>query len=160
MKNLILLFGIALLVLSSCEIPSYEMAVADWIQTDKNGTWTDLKFKLIEIIETKDVTVSDSLSYLESKGTQQEKIIERAENPRTLIKPLFSDYAKAKDKLKWIEKKKMEYANRDSTEVLAKLLKCKYAITPPMLKARQEKTETFLLTPDMGRCLGKIKSEK
>lgn len=160
MKNLILLSGILLFALCSCGSPEYEKAIADWLQTDENGTWTDLRFKFIEIVETKDVTVSDSLSYLESKGAQQRKIIERAEDPRALIKPLFSDYAKAKDKLKWIEKKKMEYANRDSTEVLAKLLKCKYGITPPMLKTRQEKTETFLLTPDMGRCLDRIKSGK
>lgn len=159
MKNWILL-GFVFFALSSCGSHEYEKAIADWLQTDENGTWTDCKFEMLELIETKDVTVSDSLLYLANKGVQQEKIIERAENPRALIKPLLSDYAKAKDKLKWIEKKKTEYENRDSTEVLAKLLKCKYAIVPPMLKVRQEKTETFLLTPDMDRCLGKIVSEK
>jgi hypothetical protein len=159
MKNWLLL-GVLILGLSSCGSPEYEKAIADWIQTDEDGTWTDLKFELIELLEEKDVTVSDSLLYLESKGAQQVQIIERAENPRALIRTSFSNYAKAKDNLKWIEKKKMEYEDRDSTEVLAKLLKCKYAIVPPRLKARQEKTETFLLTPDMSGCLGRIKNGK
>lgn len=43
--------------------------------------------------------------------------------------------------------KKMEYKDRDSTEVLAKLLKCKYAIVPPSLKARQERVGEFYSLP-------------
>lgn len=113
---------------------------------------------MIELLDEKDVTVSDSLLYLDSKAAQQVQMIERAENPRALVKPLFSDYAKAKDNLKWIEKKKMEYKDRDSTEVLAKLLKCKYAIVPPSLKARQERVGEFLLAPDMKTCWGRMKA--
>ena len=143
MKSRILI--VLLFALSSCGSPEYEKAIADWLQTDENGTWTDLKFELIELLDEKDVTVSDSLLYLDSKAAQQVQMIERAENPRALVKPLFSDYAKAKDNLKWIEKKKMEYKDRDSTEVLAKLLKCKYAIVPPSLKARQERVSDLLL---------------
>ena len=130
MKSRILI--VLLFALSSCGSTEYEKAIADWLQTDENGTWTDLKFELIELLDEKDVTVSDSLLYLDSKAAQQVQMIERAENPRALVKPLFSDYTKAKDNLKWIEKKKMEYKDRDSTEVLAKLLKCKYAIVPPL----------------------------
>ena len=33
--------------LSSCGSPEYEKAIADWLQTDENGTWTDLKFELM-----------------------------------------------------------------------------------------------------------------
>ena len=76
MKNWLLL-GVLILGLSSCGSPEYEKAIADWIQTDEDGTWTDLKFELIELLEEKDVTVSDSLLYLESKGAQQVQIIER-----------------------------------------------------------------------------------
>ena len=156
MKSRILI--VLLFALSSCGSPEYEKAIADWLQTNENGTWTDLKFELIELLDEKDVTVSDSLLYLDSKAAQQVQMIERAENPRALVKPLFSDYAKAKDNLKWIEKKKMEYKDRDSTEVLAKLLKCKYAIVPPSLKARQERVGEFLLAPDMKTCWGRMKA--
>lgn len=155
MKNWLLL-GVLILGLSSCGSPEYEKAIAEWIQTDEDGTWTDLKFELLELLEEKDVTVSDSLRYLENKGDQQKKIIERAENPRALIRTSFSDYAKAKDNLKWIEKKMMEYEDRDSTEVLAKLLKCKYAITSPLLNTRQEMNGSFVLSLDMKRCFGAI----
>ena len=141
MKSRILI--VLLFALSSCGSTEYEKAIADWLQTDENGTWTDLKFELIELLDEKDVTVSDSLLYLDS---------------RALVKPLFSDYTKAKDNLKWIEKKKMEYKDRDSTEVLAKLLKCKYAIVPPSLKARQERVGEFLLAPDMKTCWGRMKA--
>lgn len=100
MKSRILI--VLLFALSSCGSTEYEKAIADWLQTDENGTWTDLKFELIELLDEKDVTVSDSLLYLDSKAAQQVQMIERAENPRALVKPLFSDYTKAKDNLKWV----------------------------------------------------------
>lgn len=159
MKNLILLFGIALLGLSSCETPNYEKAVADWIQTDKNGTWTDLKFKLIEVIETKDITVLDSLQYLERKSDDLNAAIKKADDPHSKTKVPFSYYMKAKDKLKRVEAMKEVYTDREKTEILARLLKCKYSIVSPMLQTRQEKTETFLLTPEM-KCIARMKPSK
>lgn len=100
MKSRILI--VLLFALSSCGSTEYEKAIADWLQTDENGTWTDLKFELIELLDEKDVTVSDSLLYLDSKAAQQVQMIERAENPRALVKPLFSDYTKAKDNLRGV----------------------------------------------------------
>lgn len=69
MKSRILI--VLLFALSSCGSTEYEKAIADWLQTDENGTWTDLKFELIELLDEKDVTVSDSLLYLDSKAAQQ-----------------------------------------------------------------------------------------
>ena len=54
MKSRILI--VLLFALSSCGSPEYEKAIADWLQTDENGTWTDLKFELIELLDEKDVT--------------------------------------------------------------------------------------------------------
>ena len=68
MKSRILI--VLLFALSSCGSTEYEKAIADWLQTDENGTWTDLKFELIELLDEKDVTVSDSLLYLDSKAAQ------------------------------------------------------------------------------------------
>lgn len=160
MKNLVLLLGIVLLGLSSCGSPSYEKAVADWIQTDENGTWTDLKFQMLEVIETKEVTVSDSLHYFERKSEDLNDVIKKADDPHSKAKVPFSSYMKAKDNLKRIEAMKEVYANREKTEILAKLLKCKYAIVSPMLQTKQEKIETFLLTPDMSKCLARMKPAK
>jgi hypothetical protein len=41
MKSRILI--VLLFALSSCGSTEYEKAIADWLQTDENGTWTDLK---------------------------------------------------------------------------------------------------------------------
>lgn len=57
-----------LITFSSCSKPGYEKAIAEWVQTDSHGTWTDLKFELLEVLETEDVTVSDSLRYLNNKA--------------------------------------------------------------------------------------------
>lgn len=156
MKNWLLL-GVLILGLSSCGSPEYEKAIADWIQTDEDGTWTDLDFKWIELLGENEVTVSDSLRALKKKQEQQNAVIEMFKNPAILFKPPLSAYAKAEDNLKWIEARKAKYLERNSTEVLAKLIRCKYEIMSPLLGARQTKTETFLLTPSMDECLARIK---
>ena len=53
-----LFFCMLLIAFSSCSKPGYEKAIAEWVQTDSHGTWTDLKFELLEVLETEDVTVS------------------------------------------------------------------------------------------------------
>lgn len=63
MKSKILI--VLLFALSSCGSPEYEKAIADWLQTDENGTWKDLKFELIKTIEVKDITVADSVRILQ-----------------------------------------------------------------------------------------------
>ena len=65
-----LFFCMLLIAFSSCSKPGYEKAIAEWVQTDSHGTWTDLKFELLEVLETEDVTVSDSLCYLNNKSAQ------------------------------------------------------------------------------------------
>ena len=43
-----LFFCMLLMTFSSCSKPGYEKAIAEWVQTDSQGTWTDLKFELLE----------------------------------------------------------------------------------------------------------------
>lgn len=59
----------ALLLLSAyaSERSVYEKAIADYVQTDKRGTWTDLKFEALSIEKSADVTVADSLKLLQTK---------------------------------------------------------------------------------------------
>ena len=152
------LFLCALLfTFSSCSKPSYEKAIAEWVQTDSHGIWTDLKFELLEVLETEDVTVSDSLRYLNSKSAQLSDLIQRAESPRALIKPSFSAYMKAEKSLKETEAMKAMYQNRDSAEVIGKILKCRYSIVQPHSGAQQKKTDSFLLSADMEKCIGRLK---
>lgn len=178
MKNLIPLLLVAVM-LSSCGSPSYEKAIADWIQTDKNGTWTDLKFELLEVIETKDITVADSIRILQDKFNEmQEKnvstytkkigrlegFVSRLEKnpfaPEATTESYRKTLTETEVALDSVQKLTFQsvYDTRSGTEVLAKLLKCKYAIIPPMLKVRQEKTEEFLLSSDMKTCWGRMKT--
>ena len=132
-----LFFCMLLITFSSCSKPGYEKAIAEWVQTDSHGTWTDLKFELLEVLETEDVTVSDSL--------------------RALFKPSFSAYMEAEKSLKATDAMKAMYLHRDSTEVIGKILKCRYAIVQPHSGVQQKKTASFLLSPDMEKCIGKLK---
>ena len=146
-----LFFCMLLMTFSSCSKPGYEKAIAEWVQTDSQGTWTDLKFELLEVLETEDVTVSDSLRYLNNKSAQLAAIIEKAESPRTLFKPSFSAYMEAEKNMKAM------YQNRDSAEVIGKILKCRYSIVQPHSGVQQKKTGSFLLSPNMEKCIGKLK---
>ena len=141
-----LFFCMLLIAFSSCSKPGYEKAIAEWVQTDSHGTWTDLKFELLEVLETEDVTVSDSLCYLHNKSAQLTDVI-----------PSFSAYMEAEKSLKATDAMKAMYLHRDSTEVIGKILKCRYAIVQPHSGVQQKKTASFLLSPDMEKCIGKLK---
>lgn len=92
-----LFFCMLLITFSSCSKPGYEKAIAEWVQTDSHGTWTDLKFELLEVLETEDVTVSDSLRYLNNKSAQLSAVIQKAESPPCLIQTvLFRLYGSRK----------------------------------------------------------------
>lgn len=173
MNKLMLFLGV-LLCLSSCKSQSYEQAISDWIQTDDNGTWTDLKFELIDTDEIKDITVADSIRILQDEKERKislcneeifrlTKEIEKAEKGMSGVAP--STYFKNRDRLserksllKLIQSSDLSltYNNREKTEVLVKLVKCKYSIVSPMLQTRQEKTETFILSSDLKKCVGRL----
>ena len=83
---------------------------------------------------------------------------QKAESSRTLFKPSFSAYMEAQKSLKATEATKAMYLHRDGTEVIGKILKCRYAIVQPYSGVQQKKTASFLLSPDMEKCIGKLKS--
>lgn len=173
MKNWILLLGILLSCLSSCGSHDYEKAIADWLQTDENGTWKDLKFELIKTIEIKDITVADSIRILQvekekkiswcnkeiSRLTQEIEKVDKG----NIAAP--STYFRNRDRLKQtialldsIQSSNVSstYDNRERTEVLAKLVKCRYGIMCSANTA-EERTETFLLSSDLKKCIGRMK---
>ena len=64
----IMKLAVMALFLTSCAVQSnYEKAIADFVQTDRSGTWTDMKFKVIEMSEPTDITVGDSIKILTDK---------------------------------------------------------------------------------------------
>ena len=171
MKSKILI--VLLFALSSCGSPEYEKAIADWLQTDENGTWKDLKFELIKTIEVKDITVADSVRILqvekEKKISWCNKEISRlTQEIEKVDKGMIaapSTYFRNRDRLKQtivlldsIQSFNVSstYDNRERMEILAILVKCRYGIMGAANIA-EERTETFLLSSDLKRCIGRMK---
>lgn len=173
MKNWILLLGILLSCLSSCGSHDYEKAIADWLQTDENGTWKDLKFELIKTIEVKDITVADSISLLQVEKEKKiswcnKEITRLTQEIEKVDKGMIaapSTYFRNRDRLKQtialldsIQSSNVlsAYDNREKMEILAKLVKCRYGIIS-LANIYEERTETFLLSSDLKRCIGRMK---
>lgn len=164
MKKNLLSIGL-MLSLFSCSVPDYEKAVSDWVQAETQG-----KFEMLEVLQTSDITVSDSLSILKKQfDMQKEKTISILEkdidNSKTKLS--FAKFAGADltDYEKHINKIESQldsvnntsfhsiYDNRKAEEVLVKVLKCRYALTT---SGRKEMSGEFILSPDMKYCYGKL----
>lgn len=171
MKSRILI--ILLFALSSCGSPEYEKAIANWLQTDENGTWKDLKFELIKTIEVKDITVADSVRILQDEKEKKiswcnkeiSRLTQEIEKVDKGMIAVPSTYFRNRDRLKKtivlldsIQSSNVSsaYDNRERMEILAKLVKCRYGIMGAANTA-EERTETFLLSSDLKRCIGRMK---
>lgn len=73
MKRQLMSGFVGLLLLTGCNegTATYEKAISDFVQTDKKGTWTDLKFKVIEMGVPINITVADSVKILTEKFEAQ-----------------------------------------------------------------------------------------
>jgi hypothetical protein len=171
---------IALLLLISCthRDNEYEKAIADYVQTDKRGTWTDCKFKALSIEKLTDITVADSLKFLQAEfeKLRDEQI---ASQQRTLgyFNGLLKDNQSAKyakqavdeqlsqsiattqariDSLRNLPTTYTErYNGRNSADVLAQEVKCHYSYVLPGSDRQQERTEVFILTSDGDKVIEK-----
>lgn len=170
-KAFIMAVFTALLLASSCasEQSMYEKAIADYVQTDRHGTWTDCKFKVLSIEKTADITVADSLKLLQAEF---EKSCDGqiASQQRTLdyFNGLLKDNQTAKyakqaveeqlsqsiattqariDSLHGLKPNFLEsYTNSNQSKVLALEIKCHYSYMLPGSDRTQERTEVFILT--------------
>lgn len=158
--------------LISCSAPQskYEKAIADFVQTDQKGVWTDLKFKVIEMGEPQNVTISDSIRILSEafEADKTKKIafatecIER--NRQSLekeklptLRKFHQDYI---DKQQTVVDSLSDltvtlpdvYTSKASTEVVAKEVVCKFSIVYPGYNTTQEIFETFVLNAIGDKC--------
>lgn len=161
------------LFFTGCTVQSnYEKAIADFVQTDRSGTWTDMKFKVIEMSEPIDITVGDSIKILTEKfESDKEKYlhnlksnIERstAKRDKESFSSMKKFYQKQIDRnqelLDSLSKTTLvlpdAYVNVPESKVLAKEIECKFSIVPPIYNddARQEMTEKFLLNAAGDKC--------
>lgn len=168
------LFSTLLLACSSSG--KYEKAIADYIQTDSKGTWTDMKVEF-QNLEVKDITVQDSIDILQQtfEADRKEKIekIEKSinywrslitEDEKDIAEKALNSSRKAKLKeyemalenaQKWTPSYMTRYENvSDKTDVLIQLVSCTYSFIPPVVNRTQIKTSEFVFTPDGNKCIG------
>lgn len=171
MRNRLILGLSALLLLTGCSSGSlYEKAIADFVQTDKKGVWTDLQFNVIEMGTPTDITVGDSIRILtEAFETQKherltslksniEKLVagrngERLPTMKNFYQKLIDNTQGTADSLSQTSVSLPEtYIGGKPEQVLAKEITCKFSIVPPTFSTRQEITETFVLSADGEKC--------
>lgn len=172
MKNLLLLAVI--IFLTSCGENKYEKAIADYVQTIGN-TKIDIKFKAIEVKELKSITVADSIAYWERtigpevKDWEESIKKEQAKYEEDSIKGVpdalnelnikMINYSKAEyNKVLSIENYwKDRYKDKDPNEVLRVLVECRFSAENPFFNnAKQETTNTYVMSPDGTVCYGKL----
>lgn len=170
-KIIYLLLGVLLSISCNDNNKEVETAIAKFVQTDRRGIWTDLQFKVLKIGVPTYITVGDSLNILneEFEKNVKNKIDALKEDIRyknfklsTLeFKSIREKYERSRIKdmqqIDSLEKAiyiiPEKYKDRKKSEVLAIKVECTFSIIRPLLKVRQEMTETFILTPDGDRCL-------
>lgn len=172
-----LLFGflVPCLIWGCNDQPIYEKAIADFIQTDPKGIWTD--FKVLEIGEPVMITVGDSIHILKDAFEMKrkknldsaDKIIKR--HSRSLKKELLSftrelhqryidKYQRMKDSLYMLKVPLPEgYSDENSKKALSQEVSCKFSIMIPLFNARQVVTKIFIFNADGSICYG-FKSKK
>lgn len=150
---------------------TYSKTITDNLLKGKSN---DLNLKIVELTENGSITVADSIAYLTDEFRKdKELIVKRIELARETTKEL-----QAKSMTKHNHKKYMSdiatmdnridslrnlvpdnlrgYDKRNSTEVLAKIIRCKYSVQIAGTPA--EETFDFYLSPDGSKCYGKKKS--
>lgn len=143
----------------------YEKAIADYVQTDRHGTWTDCKFKALSIEKLADIIVADSLRIIKEQfeakqieeiasaekslkywlDTQHTKYVQQA------AEELFSkNITLCQQRIDSLRGLKPEFpaAYTNPQEVLAQEVKCHYSYVLPGSERTQERTEIFILTVD------------
>jgi len=181
MKQLVICLATILLIASCNQTKSkYAKAIAKEVQTDHRGTKYDLNFKVVELEELQKITVGDSLRILtdafntnrnrsiasyELDVERNIKSLENAKSNRfstqTMIKFYEDNIAKYNrriDSLKAITPTTTKkYEARSDNEILAILVRCKYAIDHPLSKVRIEENYKFTLSPDGTKCYSMVR---
>lgn len=170
-KFICLFFMIVLLSACENEKKIHEAAIAEFVQTDRKGVWTDLKFQVIEMSAPYYITVEDSLNILNQEFDAQVKVeIESTKDRLSRYRLKFD-----KEEFKSIKKIYQEalsrdqrrldsleqlvyiipeiYKNKNNTDVIAVKIDCAFSIWQPLYNVRQEMKETFILNANGDKCL-------
>ena len=91
-----LFFCMLLIAFSSCSKPGYEKAIAEWVQTDSHGTWTDLKFELLEVLNRRRHRIGQPVLPEQQKRTIIRCHTESGKSPCLIQTVLFRLYGSRK----------------------------------------------------------------
>lgn len=180
-----MLFIFAASVFFSCNKNSkYEDAIADHEQT-MGSTKINLHLKIIETKELETITVKDSIRIIDEGIKQQRESVdaELKERKDQFIRD-STDYASwasqsflddaAKSYNSWVgilntiytnytdsvNSRKELYSKRNSDEVLAAIVECRYTIKNPFLNnATQEITNKYIMSGDGSKCYHKFRDK-
>ena len=153
-----------------------EKTIGDYLQTDKNGSKYDFKFKVIELNEHGTISVADSIDYLSEEFMKDKQlIINRIELAKKISEDLLaktkrqsdidkynSDIATMNfriDSLKNLTPNNLNgYDNKNPEDILALIIRCKYSVVPSG-GTTVEETFDFYLSPDGSICYGKTRAK-
>ena len=147
-----------------------EKAIADFVQTDKKGLWTDLRFKVIEMGEPVMIIVADSTRIVTEafEVDKAKKLTFANEGIERNRKSLETEKLPTMRKFHqdFINKQQVivdslnamtvvlpnSYATKAATDVLAQEVVCKFSIVPMGAGTTQEITAIFVLNPTGDKC--------
>lgn len=115
--------GLTLLASCSTKEDIYEQTIADYVQTDQYGIWTDLHFKVVSM-DAKECTVTDSIRILQ-------------EDARTEIENAIAHETKLLDEYR----DELEQNNKSArpSKMIAKMYREKIAFSEQRLDALRKK---------------------
>lgn len=178
MKKIVLLPLVALLFSCAGTTGKYEKLIADVVQTDGKGTKYDLNFKADKLEEIRQITVADSIQIitdafnadkdkkranLRQSLTRNQENLDKEKNSRHPGKTMLTFYQNNVDRYTHLidsleqtaPAKIAPYENRDTSEVLAVVVRCTYTIDEPITNKRATETFDFVLSPDGTRYYSK-----
>ncbi|MDH6310263.1 hypothetical protein M2451_003147 [Dysgonomonas sp. PFB1-18] len=155
---------------SNSSTSNYEKTITDNLLKGSD-TKENLNFKIVELNETGNVTVADSVAYLTDEfRKEKQSVISRIELARKMSEDLLAQTKKQSDIDKYnadiavmntridslknlVPDNLQGYDSRNANDVLAVIVRCKYSVQ--LSGTPKEETFNFYLSPDGSKCYGK-----
>ena len=155
---------------SNSSTSNYEKTITDNLLKGSD-TKENLNFKIVELNETGNVTVADSVAYLTDEfRKEKQSVISRIELARKMSEDLLAHTKKQIDIDKYnadiavmntridslknlVPDNLQGYDSRNANDVLAVIVRCKYSVQ--LSGTPKEETFNFYLSPDGSKCYGK-----
>lgn len=178
MNRIILLSLVSLLFSCGGTTSKYEKVIADFVQTDSQGTKLDMNFKAEKLEEIRQVCVADSIKIItdvfKAERDKQMASLEKtmsvliasiekakaASRPsQVMIDSYQSSINKTNEQIDALKKsvptELTKYENRGTSEILTIVVRCTYTIDELLTKKRATETFDFFLSPDGTKCYSK-----